>query len=85
MKPFRKNADYAAFLRVLAEALERHPSRLLGYCIIIQEQQKPGVSSRNQVSGTVFVDEVSFEGKTRGKNQVSGTVFVDEVSSGPSC
>jgi putative transposase len=34
MKLFRKAADYAAFLRVLDEALERHPIRLLGYCIM---------------------------------------------------
>jgi putative transposase len=34
MKLFRKNADYAAFLGVLDEALERHPIRLLGYCIM---------------------------------------------------
>jgi putative transposase len=34
MKCFRKTADYAAFLRVLDEALERHPIRLLGYCVM---------------------------------------------------
>src|SRR5271169_2552455 len=34
MKLFRKTADYAAFLRVLDEALERHPIRLLGYCVM---------------------------------------------------
>jgi len=34
MKFFRKTADYAAFLRVLDEALERHPIRLLGYCVM---------------------------------------------------
>ena len=31
---FRKPADYAAFLRVLDEALERHPMRLLAYCLM---------------------------------------------------
>jgi putative transposase len=31
---FRKPADYAAFRRVLAEALDRHPTRLLGYCLM---------------------------------------------------
>src|SRR5713226_687587 len=34
LKLFRKAADYAAFLRVLDEALERHPLRVLGYCIM---------------------------------------------------
>jgi hypothetical protein len=33
-KLFRKDADYKAFLRLLDEALERHPARLLGYCIM---------------------------------------------------
>ncbi len=31
---FEKEADFAAFERVLALALERHPTRLLGYCIM---------------------------------------------------
>ena len=31
---FAKPLDYAAFLRVLDEALERHPLRVLGYCIM---------------------------------------------------
>jgi putative transposase len=31
---FRKDGDYEAFERVLAEALERHPIRILGYCLI---------------------------------------------------
>jgi putative transposase len=34
LKLFRKAADYAAFLGVLDEALERHPIRVLGYCIM---------------------------------------------------
>jgi putative transposase len=34
LKLFRKAADYAAFLRVLDEALARHPVRLVGYCIM---------------------------------------------------
>jgi putative transposase len=34
LKLFRKAADYAAFLRVLDEARERHPLRLLGYCLM---------------------------------------------------
>src|SRR5438067_5627722 len=34
LKLFRKAADYAAFLRVLDEALERHPVRVLGYCLM---------------------------------------------------
>jgi len=34
MKLFRKAADYAAFLRVFDEALERHPLRVLGYCLM---------------------------------------------------
>jgi putative transposase len=34
LKLFRKNADYAAFVRVIDEALERHPIRLLGYCLM---------------------------------------------------
>src|SRR5260370_38147254 len=34
LKLFRKAADYAAFLRVFDEALERHPIRILGYCIM---------------------------------------------------
>lgn len=31
---FKKDRDYEAFLRVLDEALERHPIRILGYCIM---------------------------------------------------
>ena len=31
---FGKAADYAAFLCVFDEALERHPVRVLGYCIM---------------------------------------------------
>src|SRR5947209_556299 len=34
MTLFRKPADYDAFLRVLDEALQRHPTRLLGYCLM---------------------------------------------------
>ena len=34
LKLFRKGADYAAFLRVFDEALDRHPIRVLGYCIM---------------------------------------------------
>ncbi|HLN29988.1 MAG TPA: transposase [Gemmataceae bacterium] len=34
LKLFRKAADYEAFLRVLDEALEKHPLRVLGYCIM---------------------------------------------------
>ena len=31
---FHKPADYDAFLRVLDEALQRHPTRLLAYCVM---------------------------------------------------
>jgi putative transposase len=31
---FRKDADYAAFERVMVEAHERHPIRILSYCIL---------------------------------------------------
>jgi putative transposase len=31
---FKKAADYAAFERVLDEAMQQHPIRLLGYCLI---------------------------------------------------
>jgi putative transposase len=31
---FEKDADYAAFERVLAEALEKHPTRLLAYTVM---------------------------------------------------
>jgi len=31
---FRKPADYEAFERILAEALARHPTRLLAYCVM---------------------------------------------------
>ncbi len=31
---FEKDADYEAFERVLAEAMERQPTRLLSYCIL---------------------------------------------------
>ena len=34
LRLFRKAADYAAFLRVFDEALERHPLRVLGYCLM---------------------------------------------------
>ena len=34
LKLFRKAADYAAFLRVFDEALERRPLRVLGYCLM---------------------------------------------------
>jgi hypothetical protein len=35
LKLFRKAADYGAFLCVLDEALERHPLRLSGSCIML--------------------------------------------------
>jgi REP element-mobilizing transposase RayT len=31
---FEKDSDYEAFERVLAEAMEKHPTRLLGYCVM---------------------------------------------------
>jgi putative transposase len=31
---FEQDADYQAFQRVLAEAMEKHPTRLLGYCVM---------------------------------------------------
>ena len=31
---FEKDADYEAFERVLAEALDKHPTRLLGYLVM---------------------------------------------------
>jgi putative transposase len=31
---FTKDADYEAFERVMAQALERHPTRLLAYCLM---------------------------------------------------
>jgi putative transposase len=31
---FEKVEDYAAFMRVMAEAFERHPIRILSYCIM---------------------------------------------------
>lgn len=31
---FRKTADYGAFLRLLGEALTRHPTRLLAFCLM---------------------------------------------------
>jgi putative transposase len=31
---FQKDGDYAAFERVLAEAMDKHPIRLLGYCVM---------------------------------------------------
>lgn len=34
MPIFRKAADYDAFERILAEAMQRHPTRLLAYCIM---------------------------------------------------
>jgi putative transposase len=34
LKLFRKSADYAAFLRVFDDALERRPIRVLGYCLM---------------------------------------------------
>jgi putative transposase len=41
IKLFRKSGDYRAFLRVLDEALQRHPMRLLGYCIIPTHWHRP--------------------------------------------
>jgi putative transposase len=32
---FRKDRDYAAFLRVLAEAQQEHPLRLLVFCLML--------------------------------------------------
>ncbi len=37
LKLFRKAADYVAFLGVLDLALEKHPLRVLGYCIMPTE------------------------------------------------
>lgn len=34
LKLFRKAADYSAFLQVFDSALERHPVRVLGYCLM---------------------------------------------------
>lgn len=34
MQMFRKEGDYAAFERVVAEACQRHPMRILSYCIM---------------------------------------------------
>src|SRR5262249_39747776 len=34
LRLFRKGGDYDAFLRVLAESLQRYPTRLLGYCLM---------------------------------------------------
>jgi putative transposase len=31
---FRKEADFAAFERVVAEAYERHPTRILAWCLM---------------------------------------------------
>jgi putative transposase len=31
---FETDADYAAFLKLLGDALARHPTRLLGYCVM---------------------------------------------------
>ena len=31
---FRKEADFAAFERIMHEALERHPTRLLAWCLM---------------------------------------------------
>jgi putative transposase len=31
---FEKEADYAAFERVLEEAAQKHPTRILGYCVM---------------------------------------------------
>ena len=31
---FRKEADYAAFERVMLEACERHPTRILAWCLM---------------------------------------------------
>ena len=31
---FQKDEDYRAFERVLVEAMDRHPTRLLAYCLI---------------------------------------------------
>src|SRR5919108_1505577 len=31
---FQKDGDYEAFERVLAEALDKHPTRLLAYCLM---------------------------------------------------
>jgi len=31
---FRKEADYAAFERVLREAYDRHPTRILAWCLM---------------------------------------------------
>jgi putative transposase len=34
IKLFRKSGDYAAFMRVFDVALEKHPIRVLGYCLM---------------------------------------------------
>ena len=34
MEMFRKDKDYQAFERVIAEAAERHPMRILSYCVM---------------------------------------------------
>jgi REP-associated tyrosine transposase len=31
---FQNDADYEAFERVLAESLERHPTRIAAYCLM---------------------------------------------------
>ena len=32
---FEKDEDYEAFERVLAEAMKKHPTRLLAYCVFV--------------------------------------------------
>jgi putative transposase len=34
MRLFHKEADYAAFIKVLAQGLERYPVDLLSYCLM---------------------------------------------------
>src|SRR5947209_773104 len=34
MKMFRRDADFLAFQNLIAEAVERHPLRILSYCIM---------------------------------------------------
>ena len=47
---FRKEADYAAFERVMLEAYERHPTRILAWCLN-RPSDYPFLGSQRVVQG----------------------------------
>ncbi len=52
MHLFGKNADFEAFQRVMIEAHQRHPIRILSYCVMGSDRPPPAKSAAGGVHRT---------------------------------